>query len=278
METTPAGVAQEMPERSSEVATALRSADRQESRESPADVAAKAAGTAGGQASASSSHGSSGNGDQRQQQPQPELASAVAPATATGPQEAIFEMPSVDPATLDADMGQLFDNRLLEVLDEWFGETAPTATDRALGGGRSRSGTVASAWLKAVRSSIKTDGPAKDPSSWKEVTIELEDGLGSVNIRARRDSDQLSLQILTTDPNTGTRLSSATDRLQAELRERYGAEVDLSFASDGGRQQQETATAGSGSSLGGSGASQGIDSAENTDSESRRGADRVWVG
>lgn len=278
VETTPAGVAQEMPERSSEVATALRSADRQESRESPADVAAKAAGTAGAQASASSSHGSSGNGDQRQQQPQPELASAVAPATATGPQEAIFEMPSVDPATLDADMGQLFDNRLLEVLDEWFGETAPTATDRALGGGRSRSGTVASAWLKVVRSSIKTDGPAKDPSSWKEVTIELEDGLGSVNIRARRDSDQLSLQILTTDPNTGTRLSSATDRLQAELRDRYGAEVDLSFASDGGKQQQETATAGSGSSLGGSGASQGIDSAENTDSESRRGADRVWVG
>lgn len=278
VETTPAGVTQELPERSSEVATALRSADRQEVRESPADAAAKTTGTAASQASAGSSHGFAGNGNQGQQQSQAEQASAVALGAASGPQEAIFEMPSVDPATLDADMTHLFDNRLLEVLDEWFGETAPTATDRALGGGRSRTGTVASAWLKAVRSSIKTESPSKDPSAWKEVTIELEDGLGSVNIRARRDSDQLSLQILTTDPNTGTRLSSATDRLQAELRDRYGAEVDLSFASDGGGQQQETATAGSGSSVGGPGASQGIDSAENTDSESRRGADRVWVG
>ncbi|NNE69653.1 MAG: hypothetical protein HKN29_04735 [Rhodothermales bacterium] len=277
LDSTPAGLARDLPGHAIDSGTTRPGNERTDSRESPAEMASREANatspSAGGNA-----QGFSGGGDDARQQnafAQPTGTQAIAGTT---PAEAIFEMPSLDPASLDADSGHLLDNRILEVLDEWFGETSPTATDRALGGGRSRTGTVASAWLRAVRTAIKSDGPPQDPAAWKEVTIELEDGLGSVNIRARRDSDLLSLQIFTTDPTTGDKLSSATSRLESELRDRYGADVNLSFGSDGGHQQGDSAAAGSADRVNSISAGQGLDTSESNDSETRRGADRVWVG
>jgi hypothetical protein len=227
--------------------------------------------------SGTSFSGGSDQGDKGKPSAQSAAPLGVQPLDEAAP---VFEALSVDPMAADpmADTSRRMDARVLEVLDGWFGDV-PQGTAETTGAGRGPRGTVASAWLRAVRTSMNTQAAEKDPSAWKEVTIELEDGLGSLSIRARRDSDQLTLQIQTTDPATGSRLSSATDRIESELRDRYGAEVDLSFASHSdGDEQEQAANAGSRSGVSGLADRSRSDSIESEDSASRRGADRVWVG
>ncbi|MBO6575803.1 MAG: hypothetical protein JJ896_12435 [Rhodothermales bacterium] len=207
-----------------------------------------------------------------------DTAAASPQRTASAQADPIFEMPPVDAAIEpEIDPAALLDHHLIDIMDEWFGEETSMLTQKPQGP-RGRM-TVANAWLRAMRSSMEATAP-QSGNEWKEVTIELEDGLGSVNIRARREAEQLSVQILASDLNTSSRLSAATDRLQDQLRDRYGADVDLSFGSESqtdqssGRRETEGASNRNQSTATSDAGTEG----DEPDSSGRRGADNVWVG
>ncbi len=232
--------------------------------------------------SASNNAGSnSQNHDQGQPQSQssgtrPATEASTRPATAIGLElpQAIFEMPPDGARVAGAPN---FESRLLETMDAWFAEDArgTAAGERAasaLGTGRK---AVAAAWLGSLRGSSSPLGPSAN--QWNEIRIELDNDAGVVHIRARRDAaDQLTVQVQTSDAQTRAHLNAAANSLEDQLRDRYGADVDLSFGSD-----TETETDGKSGNGDRRHAPQNIAGRTKTNSPDTpllRGADRVWVG
>ncbi|MFT5141872.1 MAG: hypothetical protein ACI80V_001280 [Rhodothermales bacterium] len=194
------------------------------------------------------------------------------------PPSSIFEMPSVEPVGPSNGPATALDARVTDVMEQWFADGGRSSAEQALANGRGRIGTVASAWLRSVRSSLANQ-PTKNTSEWKEVTIDLEDGLGSLNIRARRGAEQLSVHILASDLGTQTALASATERLESELRNRYGADVNLSFGTQSGSQDGgQSGGSSSGPQTRNGVSADGSIPADQSETSSLRGADRVWVG
>jgi hypothetical protein len=199
----------------------------------------------------------------------------------TGVQEAaslsspVFELPPE--SGVGSELAYL-ETRLLEAMDGLLGNDSSKALDGSALGSRLRMEgrtAIAAAWLRAIRDSGASQSSGSD--SWNEVKIQLEDEGGAVRIRSRRDADKIIVQIQTTDPHLRGALSNSTERLEDQLRERYGADVDLSFSADSG---PESGTNGSRDSRNARGRNAPLPSERGPQQSTpaRRGADRVWVG
>jgi hypothetical protein len=232
------------------------------------------------EADSADSHTGSGNqdsGQNRQSDFGPEkidLSTRALEAKGMGIGEAIFELPPA--SELPRGLPGL-EARLFDTLDDWFPEDA-IASGAANNGASARSSgrrAIAAAWLRSLRSPSSSLAPVAN--QWNEVRIDLRDGAGAVRIRARRDAaDQLTVQVQTSDPQTRAQLNAAAESLEDQLRERYGADVDLSFGSESGPENQDRSRYDERRRARQSAPSLLKSSASGV--PHRRGADRVWVG
>jgi len=96
--------------------------------------------------------------------------------------------------------------------------------------GRPFHGTNA-AWMNALLSDRL--GALSVDEGWKVLEMQLEDGQGTMTVRARRDEDNVSIAVTFSDPQMRALAAENVDRLRETLRHQYEASVDLSLMSDG---------------------------------------------
>ena len=65
--------------------------------------------------------------------------------------------------------------------------------------------------------------------AWRTVQMELEEGKGSIVIRARKETKITRVTLEITDPSVRSSIEANLDRLRSNLEHRYGRSVDLSF-------------------------------------------------
>ncbi len=68
---------------------------------------------------------------------------------------------------------------------------------------------------------------------WKAIEVQLDEGLGTMVVRARRGDDGVAVSVSFSDPNLRSLAEHNVQRLQDALRAEYETNVDLSFMSDG---------------------------------------------
>ena len=173
-------------------------------------------------------------GTRPQQGTSPEAASAT---------ETMPEQPDANLALMDLDAGLSYaEEHLAQGTIERIVSEASTGRARAARGGLPQSRAVPAAWLRAVlgnaRQSIFADG------GWKVLEMNLDDGDGTVTIKARREEGRVAVAVGFSDPALRALASAHADRLQEVLQAEYETAVDFSlFSSDAGhsgeRQQAE---------------------------------------
>ncbi|WP_457651530.1 hypothetical protein [Rhodocaloribacter sp.] len=140
-------------------------------------------------------------------------------------------------------------------------------------------GPVSAAWLRAALH--RNGGALSARDGWNMLEMKLDDGDGTMIIKARRDAERVAVTVGFSDPHLRALTAEHADRLQEALRRHYDASVDLSFTGDGsdaspGREHanarpRPTAILASGRS--------GGEASEAVRPRAQRYADRnVWVG
>lgn len=74
---------------------------------------------------------------------------------------------------------------------------------------------------------------------WKVIEMKLEEGQGTMTVRARRDDEKIAISVNFTDPQLRALALENADRLQESLRSQYQTDVDFSLMSDNGAGQSE---------------------------------------
>ena len=86
--------------------------------------------------------------------------------------------------------------------------------------------------------------PGFDADAWQAVEVRLEEGDGTVEIRARRHEEGVAVTLRFSDPAVAQRAEREADTLRARLESTYGTAVDLSFtggsAADRGADDRQT--------------------------------------
>jgi hypothetical protein len=68
---------------------------------------------------------------------------------------------------------------------------------------------------------------------WKVLEMQLEEGQGTMTVRARRDEEKVSIAVTFSDPQMRALAAENADRLRETMREQYETMVDFSLSSDG---------------------------------------------
>lgn len=70
-------------------------------------------------------------------------------------------------------------------------------------------------------------------AGWKTLELQLDDGHGTMTVRARRDEEKVSVAVSFSDPNLRSLAEANAQRLQQVLQSEYESPVDFSLLSDG---------------------------------------------
>jgi hypothetical protein len=136
------------------------------------------------------------------------------------------------------------------------------------------------AWLRAVLNNARQAVFSED--GWKVLEMNLDDGEGTVTIKARREDGRVAVAVGFSDPELGALASANADRLQEALQAEYEATVDFSLFNgqgdaDGSGKQKQARRAGA--SVGGASR---VDADGLNDAPGRRsllpGGRHEWVG
>ncbi len=92
-------------------------------------------------------------------------------------------------------------------------------------------GPVSAAWLRAALH--QNGGALSARDGWNMLEMKLDDGDGTMIIKARRDAERVAVTVGFSDPHLRALTAENADRLQEALRRHYDASVDLSFTGDG---------------------------------------------
>ena len=121
---------------------------------------------------------------------------------------------------------------------------APTGRARAARGLFQQNRTVSVAWLRAVLNNARQAVFSED--GWKVLEMNLDEGDGTVIIKARREEGRVAVAVGFSDPELRALASTHADRLQEALQAEYDTAVDFSLFSDNtgdsGEQQQSQGT------------------------------------
>lgn len=115
---------------------------------------------------------------------------------------------------------------------------APPVPEKASGGGASvpapapeRAAAprdpLSPAWLRQVFAQSARAFSGED--GWKVLEMQLEDGQGTMTVRARREEDHMAVSVGFSDPSLRAMAMANTDRLQQALQTQYATHVDLSL-------------------------------------------------
>ena len=74
-------------------------------------------------------------------------------------------------------------------------------------------------------------------NGWKSVDIQLAEGEGTVNVRARRDEDRVAVAVAFSDPALRQAAAADANRLREILQQQYGTRVDLTLTGDSAGRQ-----------------------------------------
>ena len=134
------------------------------------------------------------------------------------------------------------------------------------------------AWIKAA-----TQGPLRVSAlsgGWKAVEMNLDEGDGTVTIKARRDQDKVAVSVGFSEPRMQAQATANARQIQEALQAQYETDVDLSFsdgdAGDSGDPRSETSGREPGAAR--SAPSETATTDESSQHTSRTGARREWVG
>ncbi len=87
------------------------------------------------------------------------------------------------------------------------------------------------AWLRSLLNnglhSLSVD------KSWKVLEMQLDEGHGTMTVRARRTEDKVSISVSFSDPQLRALATEHADRLQETLQARYDADVEFSLGRHG---------------------------------------------
>ena len=206
--------------------------------------------------------------------------------TAASQAEASLEPPPEQPvaenaASADLDPGPaLAEEHIAPPTSDKSTADAATGRARAARGLFQQNRTMPVAWLRAVLNNARQAVFSED--GWKVLEMNLDDGDGTVTIKARREEGRVAVAVGFSDPELRALASSHADRLQEALQAEYETAVDFSLFSDnaddsGARQQSDGARAAVGPAA-------GVDAdADTHDSPAARrslpaGAQHEWVG
>jgi len=165
--------------------------------------------------------------------PQQGTSPEAASATETAP-----EQPDANLALMDLDPGLSYsEEHLAQGAIEWTASEASVGRTRAARGGLPPGRVVPAAWLRAVlgntRQSVFAEG------GWKVLEMNLDDGDGTVIIKARREEGRVAVAVGFSDPALRALASAHADRLQEVLQAEYETTVDFSlFNSDTGHSDE----------------------------------------
>ena len=100
-------------------------------------------------------------------------------------------------------------------------------------------GPVSAAWLRAA---LNHSGNALSfRAGWSVLKMKLDDGDGTVIIKAKREAERVAVSVGFSDPHLRAITAEHADRLQESLRQHYDAAVDLSLGdgsnASGGRER-----------------------------------------
>lgn len=95
-------------------------------------------------------------------------------------------------------------------------------------GGAARA-AVSAAWLRTTFAQTLPSVSVED--GWKVLEMELEEGQGTMTVKARRDEDRVAVSVGFSDPNLRALAQTHADRLEQVLRTQYEANVDFSLFS-----------------------------------------------
>jgi hypothetical protein len=87
------------------------------------------------------------------------------------------------------------------------------------------------AWLNSLLSDRL--GTLSVNEGWKVLEMQLEEGQGTMIVRARRDEEKVSIAVTFSDPQMRALAAENADRLRETMREQYETMVDFSLSSDG---------------------------------------------
>ncbi|MFQ5571127.1 MAG: hypothetical protein ACE5G0_15715 [Rhodothermales bacterium] len=140
---------------------------------------------------------------------------------------------------------------------------------------------VPAAWLRAVLSNARQMQMTED--GWKVLEMDLDEGDGTVTIKARREDGRVAVAVGFSDPDLRALASIHADRLQEVLQAEYETAVDFSlFNGDSGNAGEQRQAEGTGGRTTTGGVDAGTDDATSGDRSSRRtlpaGARHEWIG
>lgn len=139
---------------------------------------------------------------------------------------------------------------------------------------------VSAAWLRAAmnraRQSFSTD------DGWKVLEMNLDEGEGTVTIKARQEADHMAVSVGFSDPDMRALAQANADRLQEALQSEYETSVDLSlFSGDTGQSQQGREAKQTGNGLSkdqGTGEGAAVEESSRSRRPLPAGAKHEWVG
>ncbi len=155
------------------------------------------------------------------------LEAAAATETAPVQPDATLALPDLDPGL------SYSEEHIAQASVERTASEASAGRARAARGGLPQSRVVPAAWLRAVlgnaRQSVFAEG------GWKVLEMNLDEGDGTVIIKARREEGRVAVAVGFSDPGLRALASAHADRLQEVLQAEYETAVDFSlFSSDAG--------------------------------------------
>lgn len=122
-------------------------------------------------------------------------------------------------------------------------------------------------WMRAMLQDGLSELSLED--DWKVLEMKLDEGQGTMTVRARRDEDKVTISVNFTDSHLRALATEQADRLQETLRAQYATQVDFSLMNDnaGHSQQQQNQAS--------SGGDRSVDDSSPLRTHSVSGADRA---
>ena len=94
-----------------------------------------------------------------------------------------------------------------------------------------RSRPMNPAWLRAMMSQHSRTFSTEN--GWKVLEMQLEEGSGTMTVKARRDEDRVAVSVGFSDPHLRSLALANAERLQQAIEAQYDADVEFSLFSDG---------------------------------------------
>jgi hypothetical protein len=127
------------------------------------------------------------------------------------------------------------------------------------------------------------EGTVSREDGWQVLEMTLDNGDGTMTIKARRDADRMSIAVGFSDPQLRTMAVANEERLRQALQQQYETAVDLSLDSKSQdrsfrRRENQPDRPISGVQKGGSLSSTGPEHTTASHAPVHAGAKHVWVG